>query len=467
MLDRLRRERQHTTDPAPLFDEAWELPPTFNFTRDVIDVAARDRFRRGLTSIDRDGTIDRETFADLSRTSSRWANLLRELVPEPGERVVLAIESGTVRMTAVLGAIRYGLIPVPVPFDLTPVDLALRAADVDAALIVASNPSAKEALSLVPEGVTPSFASLEDLTFQLMRPEVGGDGADVPVTTPALIVFTRGREGSPPKPVVHSHAATAVAGVPLAYWLGVRPGDLVYTGAEAAPAASLWNGMFGPWAAGAEILEIGRGVPWDERVDLLERFAPTIVIQTPEEHRLLLDELARSGRTMPRLRVAGSTGDRLEPALSTRFERELGVRLLDAYGMAETGTIIAQTVNATDPVGSLGRPVPGLRMRPAASDGGPIEQGEPGPLALYGHPPSLFLGYWPRHWNLIDDASEVDLRDEAWWVPTDDRFSADASGALTLVTPPPRRTRRRRSAAGPPLEAEPRPSALPPRRSTI
>src|SRR5258705_12954786 len=57
-------------------DFAWQLPPTFNFGRDVIDRRAREADKEALIWCNEAGDEQRFNFSDTSRRRSQGANLL-------------------------------------------------------------------------------------------------------------------------------------------------------------------------------------------------------------------------------------------------------------------------------------------------------------------------------------------------------------------------------------------------------
>lgn len=92
-----------------------------------------------------------------------------------------------------------------------------------------------------------------------------------------------------------------------------------------------------------------------------------------------------------RLFVSGSAP--LSGNLFERFEKATGMRILERYGMTETGM---NTSNTLDPAGrvakSVGYPLPGTTIMIAADNGGPVVPGEVGEVWIKG--PNVFKGYW-------------------------------------------------------------------------
>ncbi len=105
----------------------WDVPATFNFTRDVVEQFASDPNRRALTFVDADGIVDRLTYAEVARRAGAWAELLRHQGLKPGDRVLVVIGKRPEWLTVMLGAIKAGLVAVPCSEMLRARDLAFRA----------------------------------------------------------------------------------------------------------------------------------------------------------------------------------------------------------------------------------------------------------------------------------------------------------------------------------------------------
>ena len=97
-----------------------------------------------------------------------------------------------------------------------------------------------------------------------------------------------------------------------------------------------------------------------------------------------------------RLRVAVSGGAPLSPTVA-RFFIGLGLPLTEGYGLTEASPVLSNTKPADCVPGSVGRPLPGLRIRI-----GP--QGE-----LFAHTPGLMLGYWGQ-----PEASALEVDSDGW-----------------------------------------------------
>jgi len=127
----------------------------------------------------------------------------------------------------------------------------------------------------------------------------------------------------------------------------------------------------------------------------LEEERCTLFMGVPTMYRRLMNEWEKS-RNKPDLRamrvfISGSAP--LPDDLFHRFERATGFRILERYGMTETGM---NTSNPVDPVrrkaNSVGYPLAGVAIRVVGDDGSDVPPGAVGEVWIRGE--SLFRGYW-------------------------------------------------------------------------
>src|SRR5438128_4410516 len=105
----------------------WNLPPTFNFGRDVVDAIARKQPEKlALIWCDESGAERYFSFGDISRLSNQLANLLTSQGVERGDRVVVMLPRLPQWQIAMVGCLKVGAIPVPCIEMLTEKDVSYR-----------------------------------------------------------------------------------------------------------------------------------------------------------------------------------------------------------------------------------------------------------------------------------------------------------------------------------------------------
>jgi malonyl-CoA/methylmalonyl-CoA synthetase len=140
--------------------------------------------------------------------------------------------------------------------------------------------------------------------------------------------------------------------------------------------------------------------------------------------RLLREAEDREERPRPlRLYVAGSAA--LSPQAFERFEELFGERILERYGMTETGMNLTNPYDGERRPGTVGGPFPGQEARVVGVESRePSPAGEVGEIEVRG--PHVFAGYWER-----PDATE-EVFDEDGWFSTGDLGFVSEDGYFTI-----------------------------------
>ena len=146
--------------------------------------------------------------------------------------------------------------------------------------------------------------------------------------------------------------------------------------------------------AGSTIVMHGKFEPriaWEA----LEKERCTLLMAVPTIYQRLMGEWEKLERKpdLRGMRVFISGSAPLADNLFHRFESATGFRILERYGMTETGM---NTSNRIDPAHrkakSVGDPLPGVRIRVVGSDGKDVRPGDVGEVWIRGD--NVFPGYW-------------------------------------------------------------------------
>jgi long-chain acyl-CoA synthetase len=348
-----------------------------------------------------DGTISTWSYRELDRRSRLAAWRLRSRGLEPGDRVLTWSPSGPELAAVYFGAMRAGVVYVPLDLAMAP-DAIRRIADRSGAvqLVIGTGRDAPD----------PADADLDHLPLATTTDLCAEPGAGFPGDWEAelrawprpgrddvyLLIYTSGTTGTP-KGVVLTHANT-VAGVD-AFHLLVP--DIEYRIVSLLPMSHLY----------AQAVELYLTLDLGADILYVRSRNPRVVFEAIREHRVsamlvfpqILDlfwtaaerEVVRQGRgewlrrarSVARhlpigarrlvfrsiherlggsLRLFVSAGAFLPPALQQAWE-DLGVVVMQGYGATETGSGACNSWH-DHPLGTVGRPLPGVEMR-IAEDG--------------------------------------------------------------------------------------------------
>jgi malonyl-CoA/methylmalonyl-CoA synthetase len=107
------------------------------------------------------------------------------------------------------------------------------------------------------------------------------------------------------------------------------------------------------------------------------------------------------------------------------FEVRTGHRILERYGMTETGMNTSNPLNGDRRAGTVGLPLPRVEARIAGEGGQILPVGETGVLEVRG--PNVFKGYWQ-----MPEKTREEFRDDGFFI-TGDVAKIDADGYVTIV----------------------------------
>jgi long-chain acyl-CoA synthetase len=249
-----------------------------------------------------------------------------------------------------------------------------------------------------------------------------GDIEDLAADDLGILMYTSGSTGFP-KGVMLSHGnlienmlqgAAVWPSDPSDYFLGVVPMNHIYGVLGFHESCYFGSRMIMlPWFDPQKALEIIT----DDRITV-SGMVPTMIAMmmqhyNPERHSL---------KTMKYLVSAGAP---LPEELLIQAQKLFGIKIFHGYGCTEAGpTIARQRPDGTFKVGSVGPPVPGLKVKCINEEGKEVPQGEVGEIVVKG--PGVMLGYW----NKPKETAEA-LKDG--WLYTGDLGRFDADGELYIV----------------------------------
>lgn len=249
------------------------------------------------------------------------------------------------------------------------------------------------------------------------------DTVEVTGSDPMNIIYTSGTTGLP-KGVVLSHTSYVNTGGYFAHHLGLRDDDVLHTCLPLfhcnAQQTTLMSG-----------LHLGARVALDKRFSV-RGYWPSVAAAEATVSNLLGSMLALLSkresddveRNNPlRYVVAAPVPESLHAPLEERF----GVRIVEGYGMTETGTMAC--INPPDDrrPGTIGRPLEHDELRVVGEDGRDLPDGERGELLVRSSIPGAFMdGYYKQ-----PDKTADAVRDG--WLHTGDAVFRRPDGYYVFV----------------------------------
>ncbi|MBX7077594.1 MAG: AMP-binding protein [Nannocystaceae bacterium] len=306
---------------------------------------------------------------------------------QAGDRVALLGLPSTAQALAVLAVQAVGAIPVPLGTRHTTAELQHVVDDSGATVLLLGAELRERGNALASSARVLDRDAIVHASPSPLLPAPGDD------EDAALLVYTSGTTGRSKGVVLPWRALVGNMEALGAAW-GFCAADRLSLSLPLFHVHGLCIGIFAALLHGVSVLLHARFEPASTLADLRDRGAtvfmgvPTMYVQWLEHLAAHPDDAAVLARA--RLFTAGSAP--LPPRVFAEFARATGHAILERYGMTETLITLSNPLQGERRVGTVGVPVPGVRMRIVDEHDVEVARGTAGELQIAGS--SLMRGYW-------------------------------------------------------------------------
>ena len=408
--------------PAP---SASAVPRDYNFAADILKHNL-DAGRAGKAAfIDDRGQY---TYGDLAGRVERFGHVLRSLGMRREERVLICLLDTIDWPTAFLGAIKAGVVAVPVNTLMTEDDYRFMLKDSRARLLVVSEALYPKFADAIRESddLEHVIVAGEEEHGHLLLDELMAEAKTTEVTARTTCddmcfwLYTSGSTGKP-KGAVHTHADLKLTDdLYAAPILGITENDICYSVAKLFFAYGLGNALTFPMSAGATTVLLPHRPTPDLVADILKKHRVTVFYAVPTFYAAFLASPAAPQRGELKLRRCVSAGEALPPDIGRHWSERYGIDILDGIGSTEMLHIFVSNSPGDVKYGTTGKPVPGYDVRLVDDDGNIVTaRGEMGELQVRG--PTGAMMYWNNR-----EQSRATFLGE--WTRSGDKYVEDEHG---------------------------------------
>ena len=381
---------------------------------------------------------DRISYGRLRREITATRGALVSLGMEEGDRVAILCGTNARFVRAWLAIIGCGYVAVPLN-PQSPAAEIQRELEVVGARAVIAGPAGVLPLSRIDRADLPELEfvlapSRQDtagsIDFDSMVDGMVDDAASSPIversdTDLAALLFTSGTAGNPKAAMLtHGNLAANLHQVQNAPVRCTRPDDVTLCVVPLFHVLGLNSILDLALYAGATIVLVERFDP----VSMLEMVAEeqaSVLVGPPTMWAALsqVEDPPEAAMSSVRLTVSGAAPI---PARVVRDCKEnLGIDIEEGYGLTEASPSVALSAGTGAPIGSIGRPIPGLEVRLVDSEGDDVFIGDAGEIIVRGD--NVFPGYWQ------DPDATARVIDPQGWLHTGDMAVVDDDGFLFIV----------------------------------
>ena len=403
----------------------WNIPAEFN-----IGVACTDKHlgspqAKEIAMIVEDDTFGTSTitFEALAKRTDQFAQVLRDLGVQAGDRVLIRSPNSLDYPTAFLGTMKTGAISVPTSTLLTAEEVAYLAKDSSATVLVtdaaawvgmadelshnlASIPNLRYVLLTQLTGDAPTHAhfQVQSLEKALSAVKTCQPAYATQADDPAYLVYTSGTTGYP-KGVLHAHRALLGRQPAAQYWFNYSNSqqDRIMHSGKFNWTYVLGTGLMDPLYLGKTVIVHEGKNDAQKWLDLIQKHQATIFIGVPTIYRQLLQKTTAQQADIPSIRHFMSAGEHLSDEVLTQWHERFGLDIYEAVGMSEFSYYLSQSIFRPIRPGSAGFPQPGHNIQllnPETLE--PVTVGEEGMISVPLNDPGVFL----RYWNLDEETAK-------------------------------------------------------------
>jgi len=371
------------------------------------------------------------TYRELNEQSGRFAAGLREAGLEPGDVMGLQLPNLPHFLIAYFGALKAGLVVLPLNPLLMAPEIEYHLGDSSAALLIGFEGMHAEAtkacerlgipLYLVSMGGGPLPEDARPVSQLFGAPD--GDVVPRSPEDTAVLIYTSGTTGKP-KGAELTHFQLYMNCTIAGQLFGARNDDVTLAVLPFFHVFGLSSVINVSVRYGGCLSIVPRFQPADV-LDVLERDRCTVIGGVPTMlHALAQQDIA--DRDLSALRVAVSGGASLPEDIMRTFESMYGIEVLEGYGMSETASTSSFNRPGDRRVLSIGKPIWGVTMRVADTSDRPLPPGPEnvGEILIRGH--NVMKGYLGR-----PEATAETLR--GGWLHSGDLGYVDSDGFFFIV----------------------------------
>jgi long-chain acyl-CoA synthetase len=343
------------------------------------------------------------TYGELQRITETIARHLVETGGRKGDRVILLSENSFFWVAAYLGALRAGLVCVPLPTGVAPdeLDYILEITEPNFAFlqtaVAATYRDRFHRIPILTDTDAPRLPNAPTPIPRTTHPvHASGSATPLPEVCPsdlAALMFTSGSTGRP-RGVMVSHANIMANTESIIRYLDLIEDDRIM-------AVLPFHYCFGTsllhthLRVGASLV-VGSSFMYPEA--MLQRMIETECTGfagVPSHFQILLRNSSVRNKQFPHLRYLQQAGGHLAPGFIQELRKALpNTRLFIMYGQTEATSRLSYLPPKLleQKLGSIGKGIPGVTLRVLDESGGEVGPGDVGEIVAVGE--NVAQGYW-------------------------------------------------------------------------
>lgn len=366
--------------------ERWDVfegtKDNFNITHECVDRHPSDDLALRLKFDDR--KTESYTFGELSRQTSKFANMMERIGVNAGDRVAVLLFPSLEFYVTMFGVFKRGAVLIPCFPLFGPEAINFRLENAEVSTIITTKDKVNLVDIKLAERLNLKFVYLEDIKDELER--------ESDVYTPntaakdlCMIQYSSGTTGTP-KPIRYAHGAISVAAVVMKFAGGMKPDDNYFCCSSPGWGHGIWYGTISPMIFGKAASTCSGKFDPEICLEALEEFEITNIAGISSHFRLMIGT-GKADQYNLKLKFLTYSGEKMSMDLIKQIQETWGLVPYTQFGTTEVGPITLDYGGFDDWVvkpGSVGKPmVGGLEIKIVDENGNDLPTGEVGQVAIH------------------------------------------------------------------------------------
>jgi long-chain acyl-CoA synthetase len=376
------------------------------------------------------------SYQGLKEKGDRLARAMINLGVKRGDKVGILLRNSPEFVISLFGIIKAGAIAVPLNFMLKEEELKLILEEVEAKIVI----SCQEYLPML-ERLRLRIDCLETIILTDSKEEINFydllskdyENITFPVLNEndiAVIIYTSGTTGKPKGVMLcHKNFISNIKSCLKA--MSFSSNERVICLLPLFHSFSITVCLLLPFYISSTVILISSLTPFRNVVNQIIKTRVTIFIAIPPIYRVLCDikipwflKLPVVRKLILPIKVCISGAAPLPVKVLDMFQKKFRVPLLEGYGLTETSPVISLNPLQKPKPGSVGLPLPGVKVKIVNEKGEPLPPGKEGELIVKGA--NVMAGYYKK-----EEATQEVIKED--WLYTGDIAKLDEEGYIYII----------------------------------
>jgi acetyl-CoA synthetase len=346
------------------------------------------------------------TYKKLYEEVNKFANLLKKLKIKPNSHVALFLPKVPELYISFLGAIKAGCVVVPLFEAFQEQGLEKRLKRGEAQVLITNKEMARRVKRIKKKVKTLKHILIVDskpYKNQIKKQSKEFKPILKNKKDTALLMFTSSTTGTPVAGIQLPHYGLVQQHFTAKLVLGLKKEDRYWCTAHPGWVTGSVYGILAPLSIGCTTYVYEKHFKAKKFINFLKRNKISVMYTAPTVLRLLKNELKKSD--LKSLRNLCSVGEALTTSTFDFYKKKLGIKIIDTYWQTETGTMVISNTPKTIKRGSIGKPLPGIKVK-IIKGMMLLEKGWPAMMTgTYKHP-KLYRSYFDGKWFKTKDLAK-------------------------------------------------------------